>query len=95
MTDSVCSGREAESSALKAWPGELGCGEKAAELCRGEKAQLGTPANCLNFPSGFLADVLKAWFNNITTIAAICFFYLEALPEGMLCFGHASVHQKL
>lgn len=31
-----------------------GCGEKAgAELSHGEKAQLGTPVNCLNFPVGF------------------------------------------
>lgn len=33
---------------------------------------MGTPAKCLNFPSGFLVDVLKAWFDDVITTVAIC-----------------------
>jgi hypothetical protein len=43
-------------------------------LC-GEKAQWGTPGDCLNFPSLFLLDVPSAWVDDVNPTCCYLFFY--------------------
>ena len=59
-------------------------GKGVWQLSRGEKSQLGAPADCHNFPSQFLLDIGRAQFDDIILLSCYLFFHLEASPEGVL-----------
>lgn len=44
------------------------------KLIRGEKAQRGTPALCLNFHSGFLLESVRAPFDDVIS-GVMCLFH--------------------
>ena len=48
-------------------------GKGVWQLSLGEKSQLGAPADCLNFPSHFLLNIVSAQFDYVVSVA-ICSF---------------------